>query len=184
MTTLKGSLFDEGAGRDAGSRQGESTGTSPGAKSSTGTSPERIQHWYLSSQEMAPRSIVCQEFQGAVVIDSRYRKLGARRLFGDCMTCADVIVPTLTLPGRGRFLEPRVQYLGDLAEDLAYAPCPSCGGPARLRAVALRTPRTPTVGVVRGALTYCGGVCLNGRRSCDCSLCRGRCHGAGKCPGH
>lgn len=26
----------------------------------------------------------------------------------------------------------------------------------------------------------CNGVCLNGKRSCDCK-CRGRCHGAGKC---
>jgi hypothetical protein len=26
----------------------------------------------------------------------------------------------------------------------------------------------------------CNGVCLNGKKTCDCK-CRGRCHGAGKC---
>jgi hypothetical protein len=109
-----------------------------------------------------------------------------RRIFGDCPACGVFVPVPLRHPG-ARLAE-YVPYQSDQPAgyhaDRFWLTCPGCGVPARGRAIVLRQRRTPTAGIVRGGRRYCNGACLNGRHSCDCTLCLGRCHGAGTCTGH
>ena len=67
--------------------------------------------------------------------------------------------------------------------------CPGCGEIVRveLRGRMVSTPvgtahkrRAIEIVVGRSKVGRCNGLCLNGKRSCDCR-CRGACHGRGQC---
>jgi hypothetical protein len=106
-----------------------------------------------------------------------------RRIFGDCPTCGAFVPEPCPWDG-GLAVRYRSDVRGGYRADRFWLLCPACKTWSRGRAVALRTPTKPTAGIVRAGRAYCNGACLNGRRSCDCMLCRGRCHGAQTCPGH
>ena len=66
--------------------------------------------------------------------------------------------------------------------------CGVCGADAPARRIERRAkrgdPSKPDYEARADGRRYCKGVCLNGRTSCDCTACLGRCHGAGVCRGH
>lgn len=113
-----------------------------------------------------------------VANDSRTRTKGGRHVYVDCPEHGPVPPAINRQTGNLAFTTDGKGWRGR---------CGVCGTEAPARAIERRakrgTPSRPDY-TERGGKRYCIGACASGKRTCDCTLCMGRCHGAGVCGGH